>query len=164
MWDSPSVVAGEKGRSSPVPNDLRGRRPHQSGAGLLRPVIPTTCATVSPWQHTIAPKKVYRVASQIAPSPLFVAFRVGFLSDLLVSCVRRVGSSRSLRSRAPPRKMLNTDRVCQCQLTAGIMGCISDRNPPLFPKLLLTRLCENPHTTISEAIEKRRRPSTAEAA
>ena len=47
MWDSPSVVAGEEGCSSPVPNDRRGRRPHHSGAGLLRPVIPATCATVS---------------------------------------------------------------------------------------------------------------------
>ena len=47
MWASPAVVAGEEGRSSPVPNDRRGRRPHHSGAGLLRPVIPATCATVS---------------------------------------------------------------------------------------------------------------------
>ena len=28
MWDSPSVVAGEEGRFSPIPNDLRGRHPH----------------------------------------------------------------------------------------------------------------------------------------
>ena len=55
MWDSPSVVAGEEGRSSPVPNDLRGRRPHHSGAGLLRPVIPATCATVSLGWYTAAP-------------------------------------------------------------------------------------------------------------
>ena len=57
MWDSPSVVAGEEGRSSPVPNDLRGRRPHHSGAGLLRPVIPATCATVSLDTGTAAPVK-----------------------------------------------------------------------------------------------------------
>ncbi len=57
MWDSPSVVAGEEGRSSPVPNDLRGRRPHHSGAGLLRPVIPATCATVSLTTDTVAPEK-----------------------------------------------------------------------------------------------------------
>ena len=29
IWDSPSIVAGEEGRSSPVPNDRRGRRPHR---------------------------------------------------------------------------------------------------------------------------------------
>ena len=57
MWDSPSVVAGEEGRSSPVPNDRRGRRPHHSGAGLLRPVIPATCATVSLVTGTAAPEK-----------------------------------------------------------------------------------------------------------
>ncbi len=57
MWDSPSVVAGKEGRSSPVPNDLRGRRPHHSGAGLLRPVIPATCATVSLTTDTVAPEK-----------------------------------------------------------------------------------------------------------
>lgn len=47
MLDSPSFVAGEEGCSSPVPSDRRGRCPHHSGAGLLRPVIPATCATVS---------------------------------------------------------------------------------------------------------------------
>ena len=57
MWDSPSVVAGEEGRSSPVPNDLRGRHPHHSGAGLLRPVIPATCATVSLVFDSMAPEK-----------------------------------------------------------------------------------------------------------
>ena len=57
MWDSPSVVAGEEGCSSPVPNDLRGRHPHHSGAGLLRPVIPATCATVSLVTGTAAPEK-----------------------------------------------------------------------------------------------------------
>ena len=55
MWDSPSVVAGEEGRSSPVPNDRRGRRPHHSGVGLLGPVIPPTCATVSLSWYTAAP-------------------------------------------------------------------------------------------------------------
>ena len=40
-------VAGEEARPSPIPNDRRGRRPRQSGAGLLRPVRPATCATVS---------------------------------------------------------------------------------------------------------------------
>jgi hypothetical protein len=58
MWDSPSVVAGEEGHSSPVPNDLRGRCPHHSGAGLLRPVIPATCATVSLVAGMVAQKSV----------------------------------------------------------------------------------------------------------
>jgi hypothetical protein len=58
MWDSPSVVAGEERHSSPVPNDLRGRCPHHSGAGLLRPVIPATCATVSLVAGMVAQKSV----------------------------------------------------------------------------------------------------------
>ena len=40
-----------------VRNDLRGRRPHHSGAGLLRPVIPATCATVSLITGTAAPER-----------------------------------------------------------------------------------------------------------
>jgi hypothetical protein len=66
MWDSPSVVAGEEGHSSPVPNDLRGRCPHHSGAGLLRPVIPATCATVSLVAGMVSSKKSYRMASPSA--------------------------------------------------------------------------------------------------
>ena len=57
MWDSPSIVAEEEGCSSPVPNDLQGRYPHHSGAGLLRPVIPATCATVSLGIGTAGPRK-----------------------------------------------------------------------------------------------------------
>jgi hypothetical protein len=57
MWDSPSFVAGEEGCSSPVPSDRRGRCPHHSGAGLLRPVIPATCATVSLDTDTAAPEE-----------------------------------------------------------------------------------------------------------
>ena len=57
MWDSPSVVAEEEGHSSPVSNGRRGRRPHRSAAGLLRPVIPATCATVSLDVVTMVPGK-----------------------------------------------------------------------------------------------------------
>lgn len=63
MWDSPSAVAGEEYHLSPVLNDLRGRRPHHSGAGLLRPVIPAMCATISLAIGTPDPKKVYERAS-----------------------------------------------------------------------------------------------------
>jgi len=79
MWDSPSVVAGKESCFSPVPNDLQGRHPHHSGAGLLRPVIPTTCATVSLIIGTAAPEKVYRVASQMAEATVSVLHHVGFL-------------------------------------------------------------------------------------
>ena len=106
MWDSPSVVAGGEGHSPPVPNDRRGRHPHHSGAGLLRPVIPATCATVSLDTTMMVPKKVYRIASQTAATTLPVSHRVGFLPGLLASCFRPVGSPRSLRPGAPPRKML----------------------------------------------------------
>ena len=107
MWDSPSVVAGEEGLSSPVPNDLRGRHPHHSGAGLLWPVIPATCATVSLVIGTAAPKKVYRIASQMPEATLSVSRQVGFLPGLLASCFRAGGSPRAVRPGAPPRKMLN---------------------------------------------------------
>ena len=54
MWDSPLVVVGEEGHFSPVANDLRGRHRHRSGGGLLGPVIPATCATVSSIIGTMA--------------------------------------------------------------------------------------------------------------
>ncbi len=97
MLDSPSVVAGEEGRSSPVPNDGRGRRPHHPGAGLLRLVIPATCATVSLDNGMVAPDKHVSSGESISISHVAGSHRVSYLSGLLASCFRlNVGSPRSL--------------------------------------------------------------------
>ena len=46
------------------------------------------------------------MASRTAVILRFVAHRVGFLPGLLASCFRRIGSPRSVRPGAPPRKTL----------------------------------------------------------
>ena len=117
MWDSPSVVAGEEGCSSPVPNDLRGRRPHRSGAGLLRPVMTATCATVSLVIGTAAPEKSisdsksdsrsHIVCSPIisASSPIY-SLRASDQSEALALSSRAVRGAprREFEAVKPPRK------------------------------------------------------------
>ena len=74
----------------------------------------------------VAPKKVYRIASQVAESTLFVSHHVGFCSraagpfarpegacslavlpGLLTSCFRPVGSPRSLLTGRRPVRMVS---------------------------------------------------------
>ena len=125
MWDSPSVVAGEEGRSSPIPNDRRGRHPHHSGAGLLRPVIPATCATVSLVICRAAPGKSVSDSESASRnhSVCFPSCRLLLTGRARRSAPRTRGGEAAsqgpfgwsvgptvphdLRPEAPPRKMLS---------------------------------------------------------
>ena len=71
-----------------------------AGRMSMRPVIPATCATVSLSSNTIPPKKLYRIASQMAEITLSVSHHVGFCSRAASPFARPEGSPIPL---CPPR-------------------------------------------------------------
>jgi hypothetical protein len=169
LWDSPSTIAREEGCSSPVSNDRPGRRPHHSGAGLLRPVIPPTCATVSPTETTGPWLQTESVASRHAT--IRRLWRIVSASAHGPHAAPHAASSRRCRHLLRPVRTARGISIPRCRWSASgchrpTADCPRDSVPPCLRDLVPlcppcrsvptgcrhSRTGTSPRTTLSVAV------------